>query len=274
MVRFVLIAILCVALNANVIQNDMLQDKIINILGEDSYNRNKNFINKIFSNQTSFYKSGSLDIYKVIATLQSNGLLKLKFKNPQEFNMVFIAETSPIFLLRAINKSLASMGYSYWTTNEASYQDNVAKLTISLVTEHIVDPIALLNELQKSGFVSISVLRERDNKWEYELLITDSKLSDSRFISKGNSLSITEVVGEYWLELGSSNGRLEISTRNNKRFNPSIIFFDKDLNILEVQNLSRRSNVNINIVNNTKFIKIKDSISSSNINSGINVRFK
>ena len=210
----------------------------------------------------------------MIHTLQSNGLLKLKFDSPMEFNIVFTAETSPIFLLRSINKSLASMGYSYWTTNEASYQENVAKLRISLMTEHIVDPIALLNELQKSGFVSISVSRDSDNQWTYELLLMDSKIPDSRFISKGNSLLITEVVGEYWLELGSSEGRLEIATRNNRSFNPSIVFFDKDLNILEVQNLSRRSNVNINVVKNTKFIKIKDSVSPVNINSGINVRFR
>ena len=275
MVRILLISILCILLYAdgNAYSN-LLHEKIINILGDNSYTRNKIFINKIFSNQTNFYKNGSLDIYKVIHTLQSNGLLKLKFDSPMEFNIVFTAETSPIFLLRSINKSLASMGYSYWTTNEASYQENVAKLRISLMTEHIVDPIALLNELQKSGFVSISVSRDSDNQWTYELLLMDSKIPDSRFISKGNSLLITEVVGEYWLELGSSEGRLEIATRNNRSFNPSIVFFDKDLNILEVQNLSRRSNVNINVVKNTKFIKIKDSVSPVNINSGINVRFR
>ncbi len=275
MVRILLISILCIFLYAdgNAYSN-LLHEKIINILGDNSYTRNKIFINKIFSNQTNFYKNGSLDIYKVIHTLQSNGLLKLKFDSPMEFNIVFTAETSPIFLLRSINKSLASMGYSYWTTNEASYQENVAKLRISLMTEHIVDPIALLNELQKSGFVSISVSRDSDNQWTYELLLMDSKIPDSRFISKGNSLLITEVVGEYWLELGSSEGRLEIATRNNRSFNPSIVFFDKDLNILEVQNLSRRSNVNINVVKNTKFIKIKDSVSPVNINSGINVRFR
>lgn len=275
MVKILLISILCIFLYAdgNAYSN-LLHEKIINILGDNSYTRNKIFINKIFSNQTNFYKNGSLDIYKVIHTLQSNGLLKLKFDSPMEFNIVFTAETSPIFLLRSINKSLASMGYSYWITNEASYQENVAKLRISLMTEHIVDPIALLNELQKSGFVSISVSRDSDNQWTYELLLMDSKIPDSRFISKGNSLLITEVVGEYWLELGSSEGRLEIATRNNRSFNPSIVFFDKDLNILEVQNLSRRSNVNINVVKNTKFIKIKDSVSPVNINSGINVRFR
>ena len=270
MVRFVFIAIFCVVLNAN----DMLQEKIQNILGESSYNRNIKFINKIFSNQARFYKNGALDIYQVIFTLQTNGLLKLKFKNPQEFNIIFIAETSPIFLLRTINRSLASMGYSYWTTNEASYKENISKLTISLTTEHIVDPVALLNELQKNGFVSVSVLREADNKWEYKLFVRDSKIPDSRFISKGNAISIAEVAGEYWLELGSFDGRLQISTRNNRSFNPSIVFFDKDLNILDVKNLSRRANVNINVVKNTKFVKIKDSISSFNINSGIDIRFK
>lgn len=252
----------------------LLQSKILNILGDNTFNRNKNFINKIFANEESFYQNGSLNIYKVISTLQSNGLLKLKFRTPQEFSVIFTAQTSPIFLLRSINKSLSYMGYSYWTTSEANYENEISRLKISLLTEHIIDPVILLNELAKHGFVSLNINRNLDTEWEYQLMLNNSKVLDSRFIAKGNSLDIIEVAGEYWLEVGSFDGRLFISTLNNKSFNPRIIFFDNNLNILEVQNLSPRNSINIKILENTKFIQIKDSISSSYLKNGINVKFK
>lgn len=255
-------------------QSGVLQSRILNILGENYYNRNRSFINKIFSNEEYFYQNGSLDMYKVVSTLQTNGLLKLKFPKPQEFNVVFISKTSPIFLLRSINKSLSYMGYYYWITNEASYQEDISKIKISLITEHIIDPIALLNELSKNGFVSSNITRKSDNEWWYHLSLPNPKLPDAKFISKGNSINITEIVGEYWIEIGSYNGRLEVSTLNSRNFNPRIIFFDKNLNILEVQTLSRRNNLNVNIIENTRFIQIKDSESLSNLKGGVNIRFK
>lgn len=255
-------------------QSGVLQSRILNILGENYYNRNRSFINKIFSNEEYFYQNGSLDVYKVVSTLQTNGLLKLKFPKPQEFNVVFISKTSPIFLLRSINKSLSYMGYYYWITNEASYQEDMSKIKVSLITEHIIDPIALLNELSKNGFVSSNITRKSDNEWWYHLSLPNPKLPDAKFISKGNSINITEIVGEYWIEIGSYNGRLEVSTLNSRNFNPRIIFFDKNLNILEVQTLSRRNNLNVNIIENTRFIQIKDSESLSNLKGGVNIRFK
>lgn len=255
-------------------QSGVLQSRILNILGENYYNRNRSFINKLFNNEEYFYQNGSLDMYKVVSTLQTNGLLKLKFPKPQEFNVVFISKTSPIFLLRSINKSLSYMGYYYWITNEASYQEDMSKIKISLITEHIIDPITLLNELSKNGFVSSNITRKSDNEWWYHLSLPNPKLPDAKFISKGNSINITEIVGEYWIEIGSYNGRLEVSTLNSRNFNPRIIFFDKNLNILEVQTLSRRNNLNVNIIENTRFIQIKDSESFSNLKGGVNIRFK
>ncbi|RDU63135.1 hypothetical protein [Helicobacter sp. MIT 14-3879] len=272
MVRIFIFALLFVIVYA---ENNLsaIDTKVINLIGENSYIRNKSFINKLFSSKDSFYKNGNLDIYKVISTLKNNGLLKLKFKAPQEFNAIFIAQTSPIFLLKAINQSLSYMGYSYWLPSEVEYIEDISKIKISLTTEHIIDPLIMLNELAKSGFASINIAQNTQNEWEYNLVLTDSKIPDSTFIANGNSLDISEVTGQYWLEVGAK-GRLEVSTLNNKSFNPKIIFFDRNLNILDVQELSKRSSFNVSIINNTKFIKIKDSISDVNLKSGINVKLR
>lgn len=272
MVRVLIIALFCSILFAD---NDLsaIESKVINLVGENSYNRNKSFINKLFSNKDSFYQNGNLNIYKVISTLQNNGLLKLKFSKPQDFSVIFSAKTSPIFLLKAVNQSLSNMGYSYWLPSEVDYEEDISTIKITLSTEHIIDPLILLNELAKSGFASVNVAQNTQTIWEYELALIDSKIPNSTFIAKGNSINVYEISGQYWLEVGSS-GRLEISSISKKAFNPKIIFFDKNLNILDVEELSKRSSLNISIVDNTKFIHIKDSISNMNLKSGLNIRLK
>ncbi|MGX2981843.1 hypothetical protein [Helicobacter sp. 23-1045] len=271
MVRVLFLAILFATLNA---QNlSPLDEKIINLIGEADYNRNKSFINKIFAPQSNFYQGGNLDIYQVISLLQNNGLLKLKFASPREFSAVFVAQSSPLLLLKTINQSLSYMGYSYFIPSEADYESEVSKIRISLNTEHIIDPIILLNELQKSGFVAVNVNRISQNEWEYHLNLADSKIQNATFLAKGNNLNIIEVSGQYWLEVGSL-GRLEVKSIANKSFAPKIVFFDRNLNILDIQQLSRRRDFNISIIENTKFVKISDLAPNSNLKAGLNVRLR
>lgn len=273
MVRVLIIALFCSILFADSKDLSAIDLKIINLVGESSYNRNRSFINKLFANKNSFYQNGYLNIYEVISTLQNNGLLKLKFDKPQDFNVVFSAKTSPIFLLRAVNQSLLNMGYSYWLPSEVNYEEDTATIKITLNTEHIIDPLILLNELAKSGFASANVIQNSQTSWEYDLILLDSKIPNSTFISKGNSVNVYEVSGQYWLEVGST-GTLEVSSLTNIEFNPKIVFFDKNLNILDVEELSKRNRFSINIVDNTKFVSIKDYVYSANLKSGLNVKLK
>ncbi len=276
MVKIFLIIALCSSVFAiqdiSSEQYNALDAKVLNLVGENSYHRNKNFINKLFEDHSSFYNKGSLDIYKILSVLQDNGLLALKFGKPQEFSAIFVAQTSPIFLLKSINQSLSYMGYSYWTTSEAIYENDISKLKISLLTEHIINPLTLLNELSKSGFAIIDVKINDNDEWEYSLLLLDSKIPNSTFLVKGNSTSINSVSGEYWITLGGSGGSLEVLAPNN--FNPAIIFFDKDLNILTLQYLDRRKSFNVDVVNNAKFVQIKDSILPSNLKGSIEIQYK
>ena len=273
MKKFMWIFALCVSFGVAYGVESALDAKIVNLIGEADYNRNKRFIAKIFSPSNNFYKSGNLDIYRVISVLQNNGLLRLKFSAPQEFSAVFVAQTTPMILLKTINQSLSTMGYSYWIPSEAVYENDITKIRISLTTEHIIDPIILINELSKNGFVVANIHRNKQNEWEYSLSLVASKIPNSTFVAKGNNLNIYEVSGQYWLEVGGL-GRLEVQSMNNKNFNPKIVFFDKNLNVLDIQELSRGQKFDISIVDNTKFIKISDSILNSNIKAGLNVRLK
>lgn len=271
--RFVFIFALIFSAFLSAENLNVLDEKIINLIGKNSYERNKSFINKIFSPANSFYQNGNLDIHRVISILQNNGLLKLKFASPREFNAIFSAQCSPLLLLKTINQSLSYMGYSYWIPSEASYENETATIRISLNTEHIIDPIILINELKKSGFVVVNITQNTQSQWEYSLSLADSKIPNATFIAKGNSVDVYEVSGQYWLEVGSL-GRLEVQSIKNQNFNPKIVFFDRNLNILDIQELSKRQNFNVSIIENTKFIKISDRILQNNLKGGLNVRLR
>lgn len=271
MKRFVWIFTLCFGIVYGI--EGALETKIVNLIGEADYNRNKSFINKIFSPTSNFYQNGNLDIYRVISVLQNNGLLKPKFSAPQEFSAIFVAQTSPIILLKMINQSLSTMGYSYWIPSEAVYENDSTKIRISLTTEHIIDPIILINEISKNGFVVANINRNKQNEWEYNISLASSKIPNSTFVAKGNSLNIYEVSGQYWLEVGDL-GRLEVQSINKKNFNPKVVFFDKNLIVLDIKELNRGQKFDISIINNTKFIKISDLLSNSNLKAGLNVQLK
>ena len=121
--------------------------------------------------------------------------------------------------------------------------------------------------------ISVNINKNKQNEWEYQLRLTDSKITNSTFIAKGNNINIYEVSGQYWLEVGSL-GRLEVKSINDRAFNPKVVFFDRNLNVLDIQELSRGRDFSVSIVDNTKFIKITDSLTSANLKSGLNVRLK
>lgn len=252
---------------------DVLDVKILNLVGDTIYNRNKNFINKLFTPKDNFYQNGALNIKKVITTLQDNGLINPKFNKPTDFNIIFSARGSPIFLLKSINKSLSRMEYSYFLPSEIAFENGNSIIKISLVSEHIIDPKKLLDNLFDSGYLPIDVIRNASNEWRYELILVDSKIPNSTFVAKGNSVKIRgEVGGEYWLEIASGNN-LEINA-NGKRFSPKIVFFDRNLNVLGTKQLNNVGIANIGVAENTKFIKIQDAEKKIGFKSGMNVRLK
>ena len=92
MVRLVFI-LFCIVAGA---WADAFDDKIKNLMGEQSYQTNANFINRIFANRNIYYTGGRLDIAKIVYALKSNGLLSSRFSQPSEVKLSFSARTSPV----------------------------------------------------------------------------------------------------------------------------------------------------------------------------------
>lgn len=252
---------------------DFLDDKIKNFINEDTYRINKNFIDKIFFNRQAFFQDGIIDNKKILETLKSNGLLNLKFNNPKEVNIIFSSQTSPIFLLRTVNSVLASMGYSYFEVKKAEYDEGRSSIIFGFTSEYMIDPLIILEEMNKRGYIFNDVQKINDQAWGYNVTLFDSRLANARNIELGDSLDLKEVSGEYWLQISDIGGNMNIIS-NSAEWKPKIVFFDKNLHIVDI--LNKKTNINniaFNVLKDVRFILISDTRSSTILKSGIRVEF-
>lgn len=252
---------------------DFLDDKIKNFINEDAYRVNKNFIDKIFFNRQAFFQDGVIDNKKVLETLKSNGLLNLKFNSPKEVNIIFSSKTSPIFLLRTVNSVLASMGYSYFEVKKAEYDEGRSSIIFGFTSEYMIDPLIILEEMNKRGYIFNDVQKINEQAWGYDVTLFDSRLANAKNIELGDSLDLKEVSGEYWLQISDIGGNMNIIS-NSAEWKPKIVFFDKNLHIVDILNKKTSiNNITFNVLKDVRFILISDTRSSTILKSGIRVEF-
>ncbi len=252
---------------------DFVEDKIRNFIGEGPYKINKNFIDKIFQNRQAFFQDGMVDNKKILENLKSNGLLNLRFDLPKEVNIIFSSHTSPIFLLRTINSVLASMGYSYFEVKKAQYDEGLTSIVFSFASEYMIDPLIVLEEMHKRGYIFNDVKKINDQAWEYDVTLVDSRLANAKNIEIGDSLELKEVSGEYWLQISEGSGNVSVIA-NNHEWKPKIVFFDKNLQIIDI--LKKQTSINtiaFNILKDIRFILISDFQNPAVLKSGIKVEF-
>ena len=248
---------------------DLLDDKIHELIGVDSYSINKSFVDMIFKNRQQFYLNGEINIPLVIKELKNNGLIVLKFPSPLDLNISFISQTSPILLVYTINNVLSSMGYSYYIVTRSSFVDGISNVQFSLVTEHSIDPTILIGELQKRGFRLIDIKRKNINDWEYLVESQNPQLFNAKQITLGNALSLREVSGEYWISIPQS-GNLQLNA--NPKWTPRIVCYDKDLQIVNliIKN-TPTAEVNLTLDDRVRFVMITDALNPNIIKDKLEV---
>ncbi|MDU7693644.1 MAG: hypothetical protein E7K04_05325 [Helicobacter sp.] len=250
-----------------------LERKIRNFLGESSFLLNKNFIKSIFKKEEDFYNDGKIDNKKVLSSLKRNGLLNLRFDKPREVNITFNSKTNPIFLILSINSTLQTIGYSYFEIKNASQLDGITRIEISLLSEYMIDPLVIIEELNKRGYIFEDINRPNQESFEYDLRLFDSRLPNARAINIGDSLNLRDVNGEYWLSI-RENSKMSIRS-NSPKWHPKIVFFDKDLKIIDV--LKREdvlSQISFLIPNGVRFLLISDLNNTSTLRNGIKINYE
>lgn len=252
-------------LNANI------NVKVQNILGYSDYNTHKNLINYIFQNKSSFYTNGRIDYVSLTQNLQNNGLLKLNLGSTRYIDITFILNDSQKKSLNTLKGVLKSLGHYYYFTTEATKSGSSLKWKIKLKTAAAINPLQLSKELQLRNCRVIDIKREGINNWTYSIDSSNSDVYKAEDLVNNRELSLRKPLKPYMLKISSAS-KITINSNSGNRWFPNVVFYDKDLNIIEIfKDDSLQSNLKLDVPNDTNYIKIEDLYTLANLKRGINI---
>lgn len=242
------------------------------LLGVEDYRINQKFIQRLFSNQEYFLDGkGQPDLYKISKTLKQNGLLKLTFAKPMELEIAFVIKDDPQAFVGVLYDVLDAMGYYYFLVKQSLLDEKQFKFVLSMNTEYAIDPALLQEKLREYGYRVQSIERASVSQWNYQVALIGLKYPKAVMLIPDELSHKANLKGEYWYSI--ENGKeLAVKSSNNIAWYPKIIFYDKELNVLEIINSSTlMRQIQKKIPRNTKFIKITDTYLPITIKNGLDV---
>ncbi len=267
MVKKVLIFLL---LTLSGFAGDPLHDKIEDLIGQDTYERNRSFIEIIFSPQEDYYRNKSVDVVKVVEALKENGLMNLFFKKPRTLELTFSTNGKPLFFVKLMGDTLRDMGYYRYITKESTLENSGFAWTISLTAEYATDPTLLRRELLKRGCDIVDIERLSDDKWNYKIDISLAHMKLETF-KDGDSVTYKRLNFEKWLNI-SEVKKLTLWSLKGNNWYPYIAFYDKSLRLLKVYKRDKKTwQIVLALPRDAAYVKIADLYSMKNIKDGLRV---
>ncbi len=244
---------------------DLLMQKIQNLVNPRTFAKDKAFIETIFSPKSAYYKEdGRVDSIKVIKTLKDNGVLNLFFKTPREMNISFKTQGTPLLFIKIMSDTLQNVGYYKYMTKESNFDDSGFVWKINLTSEYAADPLILAQELEKNNCKIVDVVRENESDWSYVIDMKKAKL-DVAALEGGVEFNLKRSLYAYWLDV-SKIGTLDIVSSIRNEWYPYIAFYDKSLKLLNVIKIdTKKTNITLELDPEAYYIKISDIYTLKNI---------
>jgi len=263
--KLVLIIICTVVLNAD------LNMKIKNLLGEEAYQTHLNLINYIFKDQSIYYSNEQVNYPLLTKTLKDNGLLKLGLSPINQVEISFQLSKNPTKSLKILKDTLKSLGYYNYFTQEAIANKNGFIWNIILKTESAINPLHLSKSLSLLNCDITDIKREGPYKWYYSINSNNSEIYKALDLISNTELRLKKPVRPYMIKVNNLLN-LSIYSYNGNRWHPKIVFYDNELNIIEIfKENSLHKNLTVEVPNDTKYIKIDDLYTLANLRRGISI---
>ena len=232
-----------------------------NILDKEIYEKYKNVI------ESSLDENSSLK--ETLIFLKNNGLINLYFEKIKTINPTFVfINNNPIFNTKTLYDSLKELGYYNFYPIKIKKDTNYS-ITLDLISQNYIDPLDLLKSLNKRGCNIFDIKKE--NSFTYFIECNNEKIVKTATL-KNKIQILHNINGIYWINPNNFNF-IQISTSKYDFWHPYIVFYDINLNILNIistSNLIRHKRVRI--PENCKYIKITDSFTKENIKRGIFIK--
>ncbi len=236
-------------------------DFVQNILNKETFQTYKNLI------YTSLDKNASLK--ETITFLEDNGLLDLYFKNEKTVNPTFIfKDNNALFNAKTLQDVLNSLGIINFYPVFIQKKDNVYKIELEMKQNHFTDPLNLINAFEQKGCKITDITK--DKNFIYYISCKNEKIKAFELSNKTTALH--NLKGVYWIN-PLDFSKIYIKTSKYDFFYPYIVFYDTNLNILNIitsKNIQRT--LILDIPPDTRYIKIKDVFSRENIKRGIFIK--
>jgi len=234
-----------------------------NILGEKIYSQYKNVI------QSSLDKNASLK--NTLIFLENNGLINLSFQKIKTIHPTFILkDNNPIFETKTLYDILRDMGYYDFYPIHVYKNSNEYLITLEMKAQNYVNPLNLIKKLKKRG-CKLTNVKKNKNDFIYYINCLNEKIYNAVNLSNKIDL-LHNINGIYWIKPNHFD-KIVISTSKFDFWHPYVVFYDKNLNILNIISTSNLIRQEIlKIPQNTAYIKVADYFTKENIKRGIFIK--
>jgi hypothetical protein len=266
MLKFIFIFVSAFYLHA-----DLLEDTVVNIIGENEYKKHKLLLNNEFKKKELFYIGENLKYKLVIKVLKDKGLLHLRYKNPQNVQIEIRTNSNSAKLLKIIKDVFANLGYAYYFTNSIEKENNNINWKISFNSIAMLDPYVFLSELENLEVDIIDAKKVNNNKWIYNIDLNYAKIPNTINISKNEKIVLKKPHKAYMLNVQNVES-ISIVSRKLNNWYPRIIMYDSELNILEmIEKDIINKKITVKVPQYTKYVLVDDTFTLLNIKRGLTV---
>jgi hypothetical protein len=232
---------------------------IKNLIGENKYKTYYELLKPVLNEKS---------LIKTLEYLQNNGLLDIFFDKPKLIHPKFVfLDDNPIFDTKTLYSTLNSIGYYYFYPVKIN-KNSEYSITLEMKSAHYIDPLLFSKTVMSKGCDIVSISK-KDN-YTYVLDCSNQFLSATAILNK--PIKLLNAKGVYWI---NPNGfkNIFVSTSKYDNWYPYIVFFDKNLNILNIiSKENSQKNIYLNVPQECKYIKISDAFSKENFKRGIYIK--
>ena len=249
-------------------REELLDEKIISFIGEESYERNRDYIHINFQKIDDFYIKENINVVKVVETLEENGLLHLFFEEPQQYEMTFHSTGDPLFFVKLMGDTLRDIGYYRYVTKESVNDGSGFEWRISLEAEYVTDPVLLRKELATRGCEIIDIVRHSATDWYYNIDTSKAHLKVDK-LKSGQKKKYKRIQYAKWLDVAHIKA-ISIKSHRANFWYPYIALYDSSLRLLKViKEDEETSQFSLKLPEETRYISVSDLYTITNIRYGL-----
>jgi hypothetical protein len=265
--KFIIISLL----SSLALKAEFIEDKVINIIGEESYILHKNLVDDLIKDKNTFFDNKNINYNSLLNNLKEKGFLNLSFPEQTDIRVTFSLLNSNKKGFKIVKDILSNIGYSYYFTDFIQNVDGNLVWRINFKSEFPLDPYTFSTELNKFKASITDINRISNTDWEYKIDAVDGILENLQVVLLDEKLTLPMPFEPYILSLPNSRELLIASSTSNN-WVPKISFYDKELSALGTIELDKvHEALKVAIPKNTKYVKISDRYTLLNLKRGLSV---